>query len=90
MANGNGTNLATPLAPTIPLAPKGKGKGKGKKAPASVTPDDDAPQYSLEDAATKAATAIKNYQYSTNESSAVVTRLANKRLAKLATSLLQS
>jgi len=90
MANGNGTNLATPLAPTTPLAPKGKGKGKGKKAPASVTPDDDAPQYSLEDAATKAATAIKNYQYSTNESSAVVTRLANKRLAKLATSLLQS
>ena len=90
MANGNGTNLATPLAPTTPLAPQGKGKGKGKKAPASVTPDDDAPQYSLEDAATKAATAIKNYQYSTNESSAVVTRLANKRLAKLATSLLQS
>ena len=90
MANGNGTNLATPLAPTTPLAPKGKGKGKGKKAPASVTPDDDAPQYSLEDAATKAATAIKNYQYSTNESSALVTRLANKRLAKLATSLLQS
>jgi hypothetical protein len=87
MANGNGTNLATPLAPTTPLAPKGKGKGKkgkGKKAPESED------SYSLTDAAAKVAKNVENYQYSTDETSTVTSKLANKRLAKLASSLLQS